>query len=130
MSGLSEKAKEILKSKTFAHVAVVDGDGRPHVTPVWVDVDGERVVVNTAEGRVKDRLLPVGAPVALSATNVENPYEYVQIRGRVGERRHEGADAVIDGLAGKYLGAATYPFRQAGEVRVTILLDVEETTGV
>ena len=130
MSGLSDKAREILRSKTFAHVAVVDEKGRPHVTPVWVDVEGDRVVVNTAEGRVKDRLLPLGAPVALSATNVDNAYEYVQIRGKVGERRLEGADAVIDGLANKYLGADKYPFRQPGEVRVTILLDVEETTGV
>ncbi len=129
MSGLSEKARGILQSKTFAHVAVVDESATPHVTPVWVDVDGDRVVVNTAEGRVKDRLMPVGARVALSATNVENPYEYVQVRGRVAERRLEGADAVIDGLAKKYLDAEKYPFRQPGEVRVTILLDVEETTG-
>lgn len=129
MSGLSEKAREILRSKTFAHVAVVDEQGRPHVTPIWVDVDGDRVVVNTADGRVKDRLMPLGAHVAVSATNVDNPYEYVQVRGRVAERRHEGADAVIDGLAGKYLGVTEYPFRRPGEVRVTILVDVEETTG-
>ena len=129
MSGLSEKAREILRSKTFAHVAVVDEAGRPHVTPVWVDIDGDRVFVNTAEGRVKDRLMPLGAPVAVSATNLENPYEYVQVRGRVAERRNAGADEVIDGLAKKYLGADKYPFRQPGEVRVTIFLDVEETTG-
>lgn len=129
MSGLSDKAREILGSKTFAHIAVVDEDGRPHVTPVWVDLDGDRVVVNTAEGRVKDRLLQVGAPVAVSATGVENPYEYVQVRGKVSERRSAGADAVIDGLAEKYLGADKYPFRRPGEVRVTIFLDVDETTG-
>ena len=128
-SRLSEKAREILRSKTFAHVAVTDERGRPHVTPVWVDLDGDRGVVNTAEGRVKDRLMPLGAPVALSATSVENPYEYVQVRGTVAERRPEGADAVIDGLAKKYLGADKYPFRQPDEVRVTIFVDVEETTG-
>lgn len=128
---LSEHATEILRSVTFAHLAAVDAAGRPHVTPVWVDVDADgRVFVNTAEGRVKDRLLPVGAPVALSAVDPANPYEYVQIRGRVAERRSEGAEAAIDALAKKYLGADTYPFRQPGEVRVTLFLDVDQTTGV
>lgn len=129
MSGLNEKEREILQSRTFAHLAVVDEDGRPHVTPVWVDVDGDRVLVNTAEGRVKDRLMQVGSPVALSATRIDNPYEYVQVMGIVAERRHAGADEIIDGLAKKYLGADKYPFRRPGEVRVTILIDVDATTG-
>ncbi len=44
------------------------------------------------------------------------------------ERRLDGADAVIDGLAKKYLNQDTYPFRQEGEQRVTVLIDVESTT--
>jgi PPOX class probable F420-dependent enzyme len=127
---LSDRARAILRSKTFAHVAAVDGAGIPHVTPVWVDVDDKDTIwINTARGRVKDRLLRVGAPTALAATDPENPYEYVQVRGHVSERREVGADADIDHLAQKYLGEERYPFRRPGEERVTTVVEPEELTG-
>ena len=127
---LSDRAREILRSKTFAHVGAVDSSGRPHVTPVWVDADKDRVWFNTARGRVKDRLLQLDAPAAVSAVNPDNPYEYVQVRGRVAERRTTGADADIDYLAQKYLGEEKYPFRRPGEERVTIVIEPEQITGV
>lgn len=120
---LSDQARSILSDKAIAHVGVVDGTGLPHVSPVWVDVDDKgRVVMNTAEGRVKDRLLQPGAPVAISATRPGNDYESVMVRGKVSQRSTDGADVVIDGLAKKYLDADEYPFRQPGEVRVTVVI--------
>jgi PPOX class probable F420-dependent enzyme len=127
---LNDQARAILHSKTFAHVAAVDASGRPHVTPVWVEVDKDIVWFSTARGRVKERLLQLDAPVALSAVNPDNPYQYVQVRGRVAERRTEGADADIDYLAQKYLGRERYPFRQPGEERITIVIEPEQITGV
>ena len=127
---LTDRAREILRSKTFAYVTATDPEGRPYVTPVWVDVDDKDTVwINTARGRVKDRLLGVDAPTALAAIDPENPYEYVQVRGRVSERREAGADADIDHLAQKYLGKERYPFRQPGEERVTIVIEPEQLTG-
>ena len=87
-----------------------------------VDADG-RIVFNTAEGRVKDRYLVVGAPVCISATRIGNDYEAITVRGTVVERTTEGADAVIDALAKKYLDADAYPYRRDGEVRVTIRVE-------
>lgn len=116
----NEQARSIFADRTIAHLAVCR-DGRPHVSAVWVDVDAEgRIVCNTALGRVKDRLLDVGVPVAFSATRPGNDYEQVTVTGVVVERTTEGADAVIDALARKYLGADTYPFRRPGEQRLTI----------
>jgi PPOX class probable F420-dependent enzyme len=130
MVKLNDRAREILRSRTFAHVSAIDPAGRPHVTPVWVDVDDKDTVwINTARGRVKDRLLRPGAPAALSAVDPENPYEYVQVRGHVSERREVGADADIDHLARKYLDKDRYPFRQPGEERVTIVIEPEQLTG-
>lgn len=126
---LNDHAKAILESKTFAHVAAVDRGGHPHVTPVWVDTDKDTVWFNTARGRMKERLLQRGAPAAIAAVNPENPYESVQVRGRVAERRTVGADADIDYLAQKYLGKEKYPFRQPGEERITIVIEPEEITG-
>ena len=128
---LSARSQEIFRSKAMAHVAVVDGSGRPHVTPVWADVDDEgRLWINTAVGRFKDRYLQVGDAVAVSATDLDNPYEYTQVRGTVAERRSETGDADIDALAKKYMGVDSYPGRTPGEERVTIIVEPHSTTGV
>jgi PPOX class probable F420-dependent enzyme len=112
--------RDILDKKGFAHVATVGADGRPQITPVWVDFDGTHVRINTARGRVKDRNLSKNPHVALSVQDPDNPYRYVQIRGRVAEMTEQGADAHIDSLAKKYIGQDRYPYRQPGEKRVLI----------
>ena len=128
---LSERAQQILRSKAMGHLAVVDEHGRPHVTPLWVDVEQDGTLwFNTAVGRIKDRHLPIGAHLALSATDLDNPYEYVQVRGTVVDRRLENGDSDIDRLAKKYLDADAYPFRKEGEQRVTIIVEPYATTGV
>jgi PPOX class probable F420-dependent enzyme len=85
---------------------------------VWFDYTDGKIRVNTARGRVKSRTLRPGAPVALAITDPDNPYRYIQVRGRVASVTEEGADEHIDSLAKKYLGQDKYPFRQPGEVRV------------
>ena len=125
MAGIPEEYVDILKKKAFAHLATVGAGGGPQVTPVWVDWDGTHVRINTARGRVKDRNLQANPMVALSILDPDNPYRYVQIRGRVTEMTERGADAHIDQLARKYLGQDTYPYRRPGEVRVTVLIAPE-----
>ena len=112
--------------KAFASIATVMKDGSPQVTPVWFDYTAGKIRVNTARGRVKSRTLRDGARVALAIVDPENPYRYVQIRGRVVSVSEKGADAHIDSLAKKYLGQDKYPFRQPGEVRVTY--EIEPTS--
>src|SRR5205085_8806260 len=97
-----------------AHVATLMPDGSPQATPVWVDVEGDELVINTAEGRAKARNLRENPSVALSATDPDNPYEAVIVRGWVSEMTHDGADEQIDKLAKTYLDRDTYPFRQRG----------------
>jgi PPOX class probable F420-dependent enzyme len=106
------------QKKAFADLATIMPDGTPQVTPVWFDYVGGRVRVNTAKGRVKARNLKPGAAVALAIMDPDNPYRYVQIRGRVANATETGADAHIDSLAKKYLGKDQYPFRRPGEVRI------------
>ncbi len=104
--------------KAFAHLATVNSGGAPQVTPVWFDVRDGKVRVNSAKGRLKSRNMQEGAKVALSILDPDNSYRYIQIRGTVTRVTEEGGDAHIDSLAKKYLGKDSYPFRQAGEVRV------------
>lgn len=123
MNGIPESHRDLLTGVTFAHLATLMKDGSPQVTPVWVDVDGDIVVFNSAEGRVKTRNLERDGRVALSIQDPKNPYRYLQIRGRVIERTHDGADAHIDQLAKKYLGQDSYPWRSPSEKRVIFRIE-------
>ncbi len=114
------RGEELLKGKNFCSVATLRSDGTVHEVPVWVDIEDGLPVLNTAEGRAWPRNLERDPRLTLSVPNWENPYEYIEIRGRVAERTHEGADEHIDMLAKKYLGEDSYPFRQPGEQRVII----------
>jgi PPOX class probable F420-dependent enzyme len=127
MTGIPDSHKDILAKKAFAHLATVGADGMPQITPVWVDFDGTHVRFNTARGRVKDRNLSRNPKVALAVQDPDNPYRYLQIRGRVVEATEAGADDHIDSLARKYLGQDRYPFRQPGEVRVMYKVLPERT---
>ena len=118
MAEIPAAFRDLTEKKAFANLATLMPDGSPQVTPVWFDVANGRVRVNTAKGRVKARNMRDGSPVALSILDPDNPYRYMQIRGRVVRATEHGADAHIDALAKKYLGKDKYPFRQAGEVRV------------
>jgi PPOX class probable F420-dependent enzyme len=114
------------QKKAFAHLATLMPDGTPQVTPVWFDVSGDRIRVNTARGRQKDRNMQKHAAVALSITDPDNPYRHVAIRGRIANITEEGADAHIDSLAKKYLGQDKYPLRRPDEKRV--IYEIEPTT--
>ncbi len=118
------------QKKAFASLATIMPDGTPQVTPVWFDYHGARVRVNTAKGRVKARNLKPGAAVALAIMDPDNPYRYLQIRGRVANATETGADAHIDSLAKKYLGKDKYPFRQPGEVRVMYEIEPVSVSGM
>ena len=119
---------DLFKKKAFAYVATLMPDGSPQVTPVWIDYDGEYVLFNTARGRQKDRNLKRSPQVALAISDPDNPYRYLQVRGRVAEATEEGADEHIDKLAQRYLGVERYPYRQPGEVRVIYKIVPERVT--
>ena len=126
MAIIPDKFQDLLTDKkAFAALATIMPDGSPQVTPVWFDYTGGMIRVNTAKGRVKARNLKEGAAVALSIMDPDNPYRYIQIRGRVKRLTEQGAGEHIDALAKKYLGKDKYPFAQPGEVRVMFEIEPE-----
>ncbi len=112
--------------KAFAHVATLNADGSPQVTPVWVDFDGTHLLVNTAKGRVKARNFARDARVAMSIADPDNAYRYLGIQGRVVEMTETGGDAHIDKMAKKYLGKDSYPYRTPGEVRIIVKISPDK----
>jgi PPOX class probable F420-dependent enzyme len=115
------------QKKALANLATVMPDGSPQVTPVWFDYKGGLVRVNSAKGRVKTRNMSEGARVAVAIVDPENPYRYIQIRGRVARVTEQGASEHIDSLSKKYLGKDKYPFGQPGEVRLTFEIEPTST---
>ena len=119
------KYRDLFSKRAFASLGTLMPDGTPQVTPVWVDLDGDLVVVNTAKGRQKDRNMRRDPRVSLAIIDPDNPYRYLEIRGRVAEITEQGADAHLDKMAKKYLGADKYPYRQASETRVMYKIQPE-----
>jgi PPOX class probable F420-dependent enzyme len=119
---------DLFAKRAFGHLGTLMPDGWPQVTPVWVDYDGEHVVFNSALGRVKDRNVRRDPRVTITVVDPENPYRYLEVRGRVVEITQQGADAHIDRLAKKYMGVDSYPYRNAREVRVIYKVKPEHTS--
>lgn len=112
-------------TRAFAFIATVMPDGSPQVTPVWFDADDEHILINTAEGRVKDKNMRRRPRVALCLMDTSDPYRYLQIRGHVVERTYEGADGHIDRLSRKYHGRPWVP--HPGQKRVLYKIRPEKT---
>lgn len=110
------------ETKSFAFLGLVRKDGRPHVTPVWFDYRDERIVINTARGRVKDKVLRRRGPVTMAILNPASPYRYLMIEGQVVDETEEGAFEQIQKLNEKYHGKYEYP-KRPGEVRVTYRIE-------
>ncbi len=118
------------QKKAFASLATSMPDGSPQVTPVWFDYKDGIVRVNSAKGRVKVRNMKEGSRVALAIMDPDNPYRYVQIRGRIARVTEAGAAAHADALAKKYLGVDKYPYAKPGEVRVTFEIEPISISGL
>ena len=120
MASIEEPVRNLLQGKNFANVATLRQDGSVHGVVVWVDVDGDSVVLNTAQGRAWERNVARDPRVTMTVPDQSNPYEFVEIRGTVTDVTTDGADDHIDAMAKKYIGQDEYPFRQPGEVRVKV----------
>ncbi len=117
---LSEKARALVARPVLASLATISKDGTPQLTPLWIDVDGDDLLVNTARGRIKANNIERDPSVALSVVDPDDPYNVLVVRGTVVEITHDGADAHIDALAKKYLGVDEYPMRRPGEERLKV----------
>lgn len=113
-----EKYLDIFEKKSFGAFTTLMPDGSPQTTPVWVDYKNGEIWVNSALGRQKDKNVRRDARVSVAVIDADNPYRYVEVRGKVTEITQAGADEHIDAMAKKYLGQDKYPFRQPGEQRV------------
>jgi PPOX class probable F420-dependent enzyme len=125
MAKLTEDAKELLQRPIPAWVNTIRPNGTVHSTVVWVDVEDDDIIVNTAIGRAKERHLRNDPRVSVGVLDPGDPFHFVSISGTA-RLETEGADSVIDRLAKKYLGVDIYPNREPGERRITVRITPQE----
>jgi len=123
MTPLPDSVKKLIEAKTYANVATLMKDGSPHVTPTWVDHEGDIVLINTFEGSQKYRNAVRNPKIALDVFDPTNPYNMAVIRGLVRQVTFDGAEEHIDRMAKKYLGQDKYQNRQPGVRRVLIKIE-------
>jgi len=117
-STIPEKYRDLFRKRAFASLATLMPNGDVQVTPVWVDAENGNLIFNSARGRVKDKNVRRDPRVTLTLIDPDNPYRYLEVRGRVVDITEKGAAQHIDKLAKKYLGVDKYPYAKPGEVRV------------
>jgi PPOX class probable F420-dependent enzyme len=121
------RIREFFEGKNFAFLSSLMKDGSPHVTPTWVDVEDDNILINTALGRVKQTNISRDPRIALSIIHQDNQYEMVTVRGKVTEQiTGDVAEKHIDKLARKYINLDKYPRRSRNEQRVILKIKPEK----
>jgi PPOX class probable F420-dependent enzyme len=113
------------EGKNFAALSTLMPDGSPQVSVVWVDSDGEYILINTADGRLKPENMRRDGRVAVSIFDSGNPYRQAMVRGKAEEDKNIDAEKHVDTMAMKYLGVDKYPYRGPGETRVVFRIKPE-----
>ena len=121
---LSDDVKALIRGANFAHLATIMADGSPQAAPVWVDLEGDRVLVATGEGSLKARNTKRDGRVAISVVAYDNPYVEAQLRGRVAERWTDADFKIMDRISRKYTGKE-FPMRDNPDQRVVLGIEIE-----
>lgn len=121
---LADDVKSLIRGANFAHLSTLMPDGSPQAAPVWVDLEGDRILVGTGEGSLKAKNTKRDARVALSVVAYDNPYVEAQLRGRVAERWTDADFKIMDRISRKYIGKE-FPMRDNPGQRVVLVIEIE-----
>ena len=128
MTTLTDKARALFEGNNFAHVATIEPDGRPQVSPVWIKHDGDDVLFSTTVGRRKHQNISRDPRVTVCVFDQADPYTYVEVRGTA-TMTEEGGRALIDEFAKKYRDLDVYPWDGPDAVRVVVRVTPDKLIG-
>ena len=117
---LPEKICKLIDDENLAHFATLKKDGSPHVAPVWIDRDGDIILINTTSSRLKYKNVQNDKRVSLSITDYKDPFTWASIIGEVIELSNVDAEIHIDKMSQKYLGIPKFPRKNPTEPRKII----------
>lgn len=114
---------ELATGRNFAALTTLMPDGQPQTQVMWVDADDRHVLINTEVDRQKHRNVQRDPRVTVTVMDSENPYHYIEVRGRVVEEiRGPEARAHIDACSQRYNGQP-YPAEAIGTERVILRIE-------
>ncbi len=128
MTEIPATHSDLLDKKTFAHVATIGPDGEPQNNPVWFDWDGAVIRFSQTKGRQKYRNVQREPRLSLSILDPDNPYRYLEVRGKVVGIDDDPDNEFIDKMAQKYIDQPQYPWHQPGDERVVVRVQPVHTT--
>jgi PPOX class probable F420-dependent enzyme len=133
-SGATELDKKdlqrLLQGRNLAFISTLSRDGSPHITPMWADMEGDIILINTFESSAKSKNIKKDPRIAISVVESNNPYNMVSIKGTVIDQTTEGADEHLKKLAKRYLGIGKYYYREPNRKRVILKIKPEKATGL
>jgi PPOX class probable F420-dependent enzyme len=125
---IPENYLDMLDKSAFWHIATNGPNGEMQSSPVWIGHADGHLLFSLTTGRQKYRNLKANPNVALSATDPDNPYRYLEIRGNVVRVDVDENNAFINSLAKKYMGLDEYPYHQPGDERVVMVVEPAHCT--
>lgn len=128
MSVVPKDSEDILTKVAFGHVATIGPNGEPQVNPVWFEWDGEFLKFSQTTTRQKYRNVKRDPRIAISVQDPDDPYRYVEIRGRVERIEDDSTKAFINKMSKKYLGQDEYPYNRPDEQRIILYVRPEHAT--
>jgi PPOX class probable F420-dependent enzyme len=133
-SGATELDKRdlqrLFQGRNLAFISTLSKDGSPHITPMWADMEGDVILINTFESSAKSKNIKKDPRIAISVVESNNPYSMVSIKGTVIDQTTEGADDHLKKLAKRYLGIGKYYYREPNRRRVILKIKPEKATGL
>ena len=120
----------LFQGRNLAFISTLSKDGSPHITPVWADIEGDLILINTFDTSAKNKNITKDPRIAISVVENNNPYNMVSIKGRVIERTTEGADEHLKKLAKRYLGIGKYYYRKPNHRRIILKIKPEKVMGL
>jgi PPOX class probable F420-dependent enzyme len=122
--------QRLLQGRNLAFISTLSKDGSPHITPMWADMEGDVILINTFESSAKSKNIQKDPRIAISVVENNNPYNMVSIKGTVIDQTTEGADEHLKKLAKRYLGIGKYYYREPNRRRVILKIKPEKATGL
>ncbi len=126
---IPEHSIDIFGKRSFWHIATMGPAGTPQSSPVWATFDGTHVKFALFAGCQKHKNLLTNPELSMSATDPDDGYRYLEVRGRVVSIEDDSEMAFLNAMTLKYMDLDEYPYLETGDEPVVVSVEPTHTTG-
>jgi PPOX class probable F420-dependent enzyme len=104
-STIPEALRDLFDEPALAHVSYLNRKGQIVTYPMWVDFDGEHLMVSSPVGSRKGKAFRERPQVAVSIVSTKDPWHWLSVSGRVVDIQPDHNLEFIDRMSRKYTGS-------------------------